>query len=441
MRLGSSGLWMKKRAVLMATAGLAGCVLPWLGGCGSGEKEATTSLLAQDFKGPVNAKPTPTAEARKAPDPTATPVASTTKVVPVATTSAPPSVTPLARPVPPRGSSFGTLVDAKIGDVNNRAVYASQFLGPMEATLKAKAVELLKAAPDKPEAARAAWTRFAEDQVGAALVRFIRDEVFRAEGMASLKPEERVGFRAFLDKVRQDEIRRDFGSQTLAEERVARDTGGQSLDDYMKQREQREIINYQLSQQIDRKVQVPWRDIRQQYERDFKKFNPDPTAVLRVIIVPRSDTAGAETVAAALTNGESFAKVASGEPNTYKVKEGGLHTAQFAGDLTQAELFGVKPLSEAARLLRVGSWSGPVEFEGGKGWVYLEGIEQSSRTLYDAQLGIENELFDGRRAKMIEQYMSKLRGRASLTDINDMMSRLMAYAGEQCFEPVVRGDR
>lgn len=345
----------------------------------------------------------------------------------------------IVRQMPP--SPDGVLVDAKIGDVNNRAIYASQFLGPMEAALRAKAAELRKASPDKPDVVRAAWMRYAEDQVGTALVRFIRDEVFRAEGMASLKPEERVGFRAFLEKVRQDEIRRDFGSQTLAEERVARDTGGLSLDDYMKQREQREIINYQLAQQIDRKVQVPWRDIKQQYERDFKKYNPDPIAVLRVIIVPKSDTAGAETITAGLSNGEPFEKLAAQKPNTYKVAEAGLHTAPFAGDLTKAELFGIKPLSDAARMLTIGSWSGPIEYENGKGWVYLERIDQSSRTLYDSQLGIENELFDGRRNKMIDQYINKLRGRASLTDIQDMMGRLMAYATEQCLEPVMRGER
>lgn len=426
----------------------AGLVAAAIGGCGGSQKATSTTLAPKDFQNTAKPSAAVANDTAKKPTPSPSPSPTPTPVVTPTPTTAPtsatnptpsPSTPMIVRQMPP--SPDGVLVDAKIGDVNNRAIYASQFLGPMEAALRAKAAELRKASPDKPDVVRAAWMRYAEDQVGTALVRFIRDEVFRAEGMASLKPEERVGFRAFLEKVRQDEIRRDFGSQTLAEERVARDTGGLSLDDYMKQREQREIINYQLAQQIDRKVQVPWRDIKQQYERDFKKYNPDPIAVLRVIIVPKSDTAGAETITAGLSNGEPFEKLAAQKPNTYKVAEAGLHTAPFAGDLTKAELFGIKPLSDAARMLTIGSWSGPIEYENGKGWVYLERIDQSSRTLYDSQLGIENELFDGRRNKMIDQYINKLRGRASLTDIQDMMGRLMAYATEQCLEPVMRGER
>jgi hypothetical protein len=55
----------------------------------------------------------------------------------------------------PKGDAV--LIDAKIGDVNNRAVYASGFLEPMEAALRAEAVRLMKATNGDVEAVRAGW--------------------------------------------------------------------------------------------------------------------------------------------------------------------------------------------------------------------------------------------------------------------------------------------
>lgn len=345
------------------------------------------------------------------------------------------------RDVAARPAGALVLVDAKIGDVNNRAVYASGFLEPMEADLRAKAQELLGA--NRPYALQE-WRMYAAEQIADALNRFIADEVFRAEGMASLKPDEKVGLRAYMERMRGDIVRAARGSEELAEERVAAMTGGQSLDEYLRRREQREIINYQLKRQIESKVQVPWRDIRLKYEQDYEKYNPDPTAYLRVIMAPGRDAERVAAIGDSLAKGTPFEQVAGSDRNAYRAKESGLHVVPIEGGISSVEVFdpqvkGAGAVNEAARTLREGSYVGPIDFDGTQTWVYLERIEQTTRSLYDAQLAIENELFESRRKREIDRYIGKLQQRASLTDTRDMMERLMQYAEERCYTPIAAG--
>jgi hypothetical protein len=335
----------------------------------------------------------------------------------------------------PKAQGGPTLVDAKIGDINNRAVYASGIIEPMEEALKNRARELIKestrSVPDR-------WLNHAAQEIAKKLQDFVSNEVFRAEGYASLKAEQRVGLRAYMENVREDILRKDYGSLTRASDRINAETGGMSLDEYMKQREQREIINFQLSQEIDRRIQIPWRDIKLQYEKDFEKYNPPPTAIVRLIMVPESSATDVKAVEDALASGKTFAEVASGKENTFRSKEGGRDEKIFKGEWKDAEVFPVKELADLARSLTPGTWKGPVTFSGNVAWIALDSIEQKSRTLYDAQLAIENELFSQRRDKEVRRYVGRLQDRASLTNMEEMHARLLAYAYERCLLPVMR---
>jgi hypothetical protein len=421
------------------------------GGCGGGGEREGTRLSAADFAGgaPTNTpdraeatpipevKPKPTASTSPAkpaptPAPAAPAVPDATPEEVIATIGTPPTTinaAPVGEPV---------LVDSKIGDVNNRALYASGFLEPMEAALTAKAIELKKAAKGDERAVREAWEQYAVEQIGTRLVTFIRDEIFRAEGLASLKPEQREGLSAYIGRLRDEEIRRNQGSLTMTDEEIARQTGGKSLDEYMRTREQTELIRFQLFQQIDRKIQVAWRDIKQQYESNQEKYNPDPTAYLRMIVVSAKDEAGIKEITDALAAGQDFAEVAAREVNLFNRDKGGLTSARFEGALAEATLTNFKPVNAAAVTLAPGAQAGPIDNGSTKAWVKMERVEQTRISLYDAQLGIENELFSERQNRAIEQYMRKLQQRASLSDLEEMGTRVLQFARERCLEPVLR---
>lgn len=331
------------------------------------------------------------------------------------------------------------LIDAKIGDINNRALYASDFLEPMEAALRAKAVEMLKAAKGDTRAVRVAWENYAQEQVGGRLVAFIRDEIFRAEGLSSLKPAQREGLSGYISRLRDEEIRRNQGMLSMTEEEIGKQTGGKSLDEYMRTREQTELIRFQLFQQIDRKIQVAWRDIKLAYEQNQDRYNPNPTAYLRMIIVSASDAEGIKSIETALAAGEDFAAVAEKPVNLFNRDKGGLFATQYVGEISQATLTNFKPVNAVAVGLAPGSLAGPIDNGSTKAWIRMERIDQPKVSLYDAQLGIENELFSQRQERAIQQYLVKLQGRASLSDVETMGFRVMQFARERCLEPVLRG--
>lgn len=429
-----------------------------LGGCGSSGPSGPR-LTAGDFvRSPGNqetpppqpvAPPTPVKPVTPA-QPQAAPVASSREVraevgSPTVTpqveaqASAPSGAQPAATAGGDQPVGEQVLIDAKIGDINNRALYASDFLEPMEAALRAKAIEMLKAAKGDTRAVRAAWEQYAQEQVGGRLVAFIRDEIFRAEGLSSLKPAQREGLSGYISRLRDEEIRRNQGMLSMTEEEIAKQTGGKSLDEYMRTREQTELIRFQLFQQIDRKIQVAWRDIKLAYEQNQERYNPNPTAYLRMIVVSGSDEEGIKSIQDALAAGEEFATVAEKPVNLFNRDKGGLFSSQFAGDIAQATLTNFKPVNAVAVGLAPGTQAGPIDNGSTKAWIKLERIDQPKVSLYDAQLGIENELFAQRQERAIQQYLLKLQGRASLSDVESMGLRVMQFARERCLEPVLRG--
>lgn len=430
---------------------LAGLVLA-AGGCSSSEP-SRRALSAGDFaadqpaqSGDAATKPAPVAVApapTPAPKPAPAPVAA--KPAPAAPADPTPAEVRAEAGAPAPSADAGALsdpvlIDAKIGDVNNRALYASGFLEPMEAELRAEAVRLMKAAKGDVQAVRGAWDVFAVQQIQRQLGRFIRDEIFRAEASASLKPEQKAGLQYYLQKMREEEIRKNQGSLTLTDEEIARQTGGKNLDEYMRSQEQRTLIEFQLIQQINRKVQVAWRDIKQQYERDSEKYNPPPTAFFRVIMVSKRDEAGLKAVTDALAAGADFAETAKSPSNLLSRDKGGLQAVPFKGAFAEATLIGSKPVNEALRLLAPGGVAGPIDNDNTTAWVKLESIESKSVSLYDAQLAIENEIFAARQDRAIDAYMGKLQGRASLTDLDDMGQRILQYARERVLEPVLKAN-
>lgn len=332
---------------------------------------------------------------------------------------------PEAPPVPASGEAV--LVEAKIGEINNKAVYATDFLEPMGARLASEAIRLRGDA----------WRRFARTQIKQELERQIEDELLRSEAIAKLKPEERQGLASWLEGLREEQIRRNRGSATLMERSLQEERGVNS-DQFLRTREQEELIKLQLREQVKNRVQVSRRDIELAYEKSFKDFNPDPNATVRWIHIPADQTDAIAEVRAALESGEDFVTVASRPVNQYNAKAGGLRdpVPLVDGDPGKTEFFGIEPLNVAAQTLSEGRFSGPIEYQTGSGrkfvgWVFMEKIERKSVPMYEAQLQLERVLREYGESKRRKQYIDELKSRASFTNIDEMTDRLLTIAEER----------
>ncbi len=421
-------------------AGVLGGVLA-LGGCGGGGLgKSGPTLSPEDFAAPSGAQPATqhTAAARDEssgeparpgePDPGPTPVASDapSRTPPAArgTSRGPRLISTPGEPVRSTTNADAVeapvLVNAKVGDINGRPIYADEFLEPMADRLRAEAAQK---SPSE-------WRTSARMNIRRQLELLLSDELMRAEAIASLTPEQKQGLRAFLQGFRDVKVRESRGSSALAERRALEDTG-KSLDQTLKEEEEVTLIRLTFAQEINKRVNVSWRDIVLRYEQDDEKYRPPPTARFRLIRVRTDDAQAVALIGASLEGGDAFESVASRPENTWHSDDGGLHEAVYEGEYTEAEFFGADALNEKARTLHAGEWTGPFELGTSTCWLKLDGIERQEIDLYEAQLGIYEELLAERRSSEWRRYINRLVDRARVTDLDAIQDRLVEIAAQR----------
>lgn len=329
-----------------------------------------------------------------------------------------PTPAPDARP----SGTEPAIVESLIGQINGRPVFASEILEPLNDQLRAEATK----AKERREFRQVAGRLIAES-----VWRLVKDELILAEARASLSPEQKQGLFFLLSKLQEDVVSQQRGSAVAADEAL-RSGSGQSLQQAAKDRLNRELILNELRQRVAPRVIVTPRQIAQEYERNFDKYNPRPVAVYRLVVMDLSNAAAVERVRDELAAGRSFDEIADSDVNLLaKAKGGGRVEIELKNDPEQA-LFANRAVSDAARGLAVGQIAGPIIAGGSAQWVRLESVRQEPAVpLYDAQLQIEADLRERRFQAETERYFDRLRKRGSVSNIEDMVVRLLFIAEQR----------
>jgi len=316
------------------------------------------------------------------------------------------------------------LLDAKVGDVNGKPIFTSSFFAPIEDRLIAEAQRL----PINE------WRGSAGRIISQRLDGIIADELLRAEALAALTPTQRVGLQAFLNNFRDNLLSENLGSSQLATRRIQQ-REGLTLDEALKQKEIDTLVQLTLIKEINRRVNVSWRDIKQRYDRDIDEFAPPPTAVLRVIRVFKDNADKVQSINDRLLGGEDFGEIAGDKSiNTFNPEVGGTVKQQLKGSFEETKFFGPDVLNDAARSLQIGEQTGPIELGSSVYWIKLVDMEQESISLYDAQLQIQRDLTYERRDQARQQYFDRLQERARVSTRDQVLLRLFEIA-EQRYAP------
>ena len=308
-------------------------------------------------------------------------------------------------------------LDAKVGDINGRPIYVTSFFEPIEARLRSLS---------ERESPRQ-WQRSMFEIVKSRLDSIIFDELLRAETLASLSPEQRVGLQSFLRNFRDDMLSQNLGSEQLANRRL-QEQQGQTLDQALRQKELDTLVSLTLHNKINRRVNVSWRDIRNRYEREHERFNPPPTAVLRVIRLIGPSDEDIAAINSRLEGGEPFAEIAASDRNTFNTDEDGVHEVLIGESFETTAFFGPGALNDAVRGLEPGDWTGPIEVGNASFWIEYAERRQESTPLYEAQLTLQRELTQERRAKERAEYLSDLMKRAKVSSREEILLRLASVA-------------
>lgn len=420
------------RISVSLTLALASGLVGLLGGCSSSEKAQTVAMSPSDFvkPGPTPGPDRTEAVARRPGSLRVTaersgPIAETDGILDVTSEIGVPTVD-AADAVAESVATGPAFIDAKVGDINNKAVYASEFLEPMGARLRAEAAKL------KPDA----WRKFAAEQIRDELIRMRDDELFRAEALSELKPEQRQGLAAMMDNYVEEQRLRAGGSSEAMRRRLY-DERGQTVEEAVKARENSELIGYQLQRKVVKPIQITRKDLDLAYEKNFDIYNPNPRAFFREILVDATKLAAIEEIRAQLAAGKPFAEVAARPDNDYRPSKGGqVDPIEIQEEFAKTQFFGLKELNDAAHALRPGQWTGPLSIKLNNGrsvaiFLFLEQIEEISTSFYDAQLSMESGLRDMATRRAKAKYLEGLLRRASYTPIPEMVDRLLAIATER----------
>lgn len=441
-------------ALLVLLAGSAFLALP---ACGGSSKSSTprTNLSAQDFAGQEGAAQ------EKAPE-SATPAGSGQATASTSATSAN-AANPSSRPsgynitrtgpvaaregidvvstpgvpvISPTATSVETpvLIDAKVGDVNGRPIFISDFFQTMDARLKTEA----RNAKDIN-----AFAKVASEEIVRKLKDIIDDELLQAEARANLTAEERQGFRYWIQSLQSDFVSRNYRSRTMAEQRLAEAQEAVSLEDWTKKREEKELILYQLRSQVFKNVHVPFREIELYYNQKYDDFNPLAERNFRVISVPADNTELIAQVDTELKSGTDFAEIAARPINLFRAKEAGLYVPpkQEAPKANSTEpppppkYFQIPAINDAAIKLRAGEWTGPIPNGSSVSFLKLEESQKASTSLYDAQYTIERTLRSDKAQQLMQKYIGDLLKRASVDDVDQMSHRLFQISIERYWVP------
>jgi len=315
-------------------------------------------------------------------------------------------------------------LDAKIGDISGHPIYVTSFFEPIEDRLVALG----------QQSDTVTWREQALEIVRSRLDGIIYDELLRAETIAALTPQQRVGLQSFLKDFRSNILSNNLGSAELADRRIQKEQGV-SLDEALRQKELDTLVGLTLYQEINRGINISWRDIKQRYERDIKRFQPPPTVVLQVIRVLEPEGELVDSITSRLKSGESFPDIAGSDTNTFFTETQGKIETVLEDDFNKTVFFQHKDLNDTIWTLNEGDWAGPIRVGNGNYWAFYAERRQESLSLYEAQIQLLRELTQERRETERANYLNELIERARVSSRSEILLRLL-YIAEQQYGPL-----
>jgi len=316
-------------------------------------------------------------------------------------------------------------LDAKIGDISGHPIYVTSFFEPIQDRLIALG----------QQTDLNTWRSQAIEIVKGRLDGIIYDELLRAETIAALTPQQRVGLQSFLNDFRSNILSNNLGSAQLADRRIQAEQGV-SLDEALRQKELDTLVGLTLYQEINRGINISWRDIKQRYEQDIKRFQPPPTVVLQAIRVLEPEGELVDSITSRLNAGESFHEIAASDINTFFTNTQGKIEKILEDDFDKTSFFfQLNALNEAVWTLDEGEWAGPIRVGNGNYWVLYAERKQESLSLYEAQIQLLRELTQERREIERAKYLTELIERARVSSRDEILLRLL-YIAEQQYGPL-----
>lgn len=301
---------------------------------------------------------------------------------------------PAPRPAPAGGSpGVRHTVDAMVGQVNGRPIYAGKVFDPIHDQLATRSRQV----------SRPAFRDEARKIIKDRLLTIVIETLILAEAEAALNDQQRQGLLGLLKDQRAELIRlHGQGSAKIADLRL-REEDGSGLDERVDEIRAQAIIQSHMRKELAPKINVSRKDIIRYYRGHPDEFNPKPGRTIHMIRT--DDDADADAVDKLLAAGKPFLEVASDATlNNRKPGAAGLFGEGLIGEgVLTPELNG--PMLK----LQAGEHTSRISLGQSHIWIYVKTISTGeARTLNQVQAEIRRKLTNGQYNELVRKYHARL---------------------------------
>ncbi|MDP7008898.1 MAG: hypothetical protein QGI78_04930 [Phycisphaerales bacterium] len=344
-------------------------------------------------------------------------------------------------------------VEALVGQINGRPIYANTVLDPIADELAAASEQLSR--PEFSASIREALYSETE-QMGVVLREgrvydLVMNDLLLSEALSGMTTQQSYGLISIIGQMRSDLASAQGGSQSQLREDLSTKMGV-SVDEFLEFQREKILIDALYRQKIMPKVNVTWRDIQREFGHvvfdDEVVIEPDESRTAAVLMALRTgkslrdieaargtvtlgrirlplDDPRIEEVKIAFEDGFTFEEVSqiTGTPNggvweMFEMGEGGISDIQ-AGPVLQERLVG---LSE-------GDILEPITFATSINWFAVLDVQQPI-SLYNRQIqiAVQSALQEVQFRREGDRYVESLWGEGSLKKVKSMADSIANIA-------------
>lgn len=309
-------------------------------------------------------------------------------------------------------------VDAMVGQINGRPVYASSIFREIgEESLVNRGKQL----------PRGRFAREVQQDLSGVISAKLTNMLVLAEAEAELSPQQQAGLFQVLRKEREKLIAELGGGSIASAEATLQSRGYSGLDERIEERRQELLVQKYLSEKLYPKVYVTRKMVERYYRNNLDQFVKPGKVVLRIILVRTEELA--KQVDDELASGTGFDTVAE-KYTSFRRSQGG--RVEFTDRLETFDAL-ADEVDEPIRQLTEGSHTGRIDRYTPAGrqfwWVKLDSYEPGeSQSLTDAYLKIERVVRNQQFARLNQQYTRDLLRKGNYTSPDVMVGALMDVA-------------
>ncbi len=308
------------------------------------------------------------------------------------------------------------IVELLVGQVNGRPIFANEILEPI--------ADQLLILSEETKLDITAFKNSAKQQIANQMRSVVKSELLLSEAKSGMTVEENRGLFSYLQRVREDMASSAGGSQS-AVTRLLLDEEGQTVDEFLDFKQQQVLIDQLLREKVSSHIQVTWRDVMREWEKNKDEFNAPGKVTLGMIRVSSEEEV--EIVKELFSHGDSFTTIATNAG----MKNGGVWDTFEFGEEGLSGIEVADSIKAHITSLNENEIAGPIKIASSYYWFTIIKVQEAkTASIWEPQiqLRLREYLFSIRNMVEENRFLDRILAEGSYDEFNDMVERILHVA-------------